>query len=169
MHWYTSMNTLGRPVEQLALCLASKQKSAVEVKVQQLCAKPARSAYNKMMSKGHAHTQQDNGRVRAFRVQNYSMCIAKVFIVCCQTVRSMLQDHSMRVVKAFNLRCKTIRSVLQNHSICVAKPFNASFLTIRSTLPNHSIRVSKPFDPGFQTIRSALQNHSIRVAKPFDP
>ena len=37
MHWYTFKNTLGRPVEQLAVCLANKQKSAVEVKVQQLC------------------------------------------------------------------------------------------------------------------------------------
>ena len=37
MHWYTLMNTLGRPVEQLAVCLGNKQKSAVEVKVQQLC------------------------------------------------------------------------------------------------------------------------------------
>ena len=40
MHWYTFMNTLGRPVEQLAVCLANKQKSAVEVKVQSY-AKPA--------------------------------------------------------------------------------------------------------------------------------
>ena len=36
MDWYTFMNTLGRSVEQLAVCLANKQKSAVEVKVQKL-------------------------------------------------------------------------------------------------------------------------------------
>ena len=46
MHWYTCkslLNTLGRAVEQLAGCLAKQAKSAVEVKVQQSCAKPARS------------------------------------------------------------------------------------------------------------------------------
>ena len=40
MHWYTCkylLNTLGRAVEQLAGCLASKQKSVIEVKIQQSC------------------------------------------------------------------------------------------------------------------------------------
>ena len=35
---------IGRPVEQLAVCLANKQKSAVEVKVQQLCKASAKLA-----------------------------------------------------------------------------------------------------------------------------
>ena len=136
MHWYSFMNTLGRPVEQLALCLANKQKSAVEVKVQQLCKAGARRAYNKMMSKGHAGPYPTGQwtRVRAFRAQNYSMCIAKVFIVCCQTLRSVLQNHSMRVAKAFNPRYKTIRSALQNRSMQVSKPFDPRCKTIRSLI-----------------------------------
>ena len=129
-------------------------------------AKPVQSAYDKMMSKGHAHTQQDNGRIRAFWVQNYLMCFAKVFIVCCQTIRSVLQNHSMRVAKAFNPRCKTIRSALQNRSMQVSKPFDLCCKTIRSALQNHSICVAKPFNGSLQTIRSAtirsvLPNHSI--------
>ena len=162
MHWYTFMNTLGRPVEQLAVCLANlTSKSQLSRSKYHSYAKPARSAYNKMISKGHAHTQQDNDAFELFgRVQNYSMCIAKVFIV--------LLNRSIRVAKPFDACCQGIQSALQNHSICAAKPFNASFQTIRSSLQNHSIRVAKPFDPRFQTIRSALPNHSIRVAKPFD-
>ena len=149
MHWYTLMNTLGRPVEQLAVCLANKQKSAVEVKVQQLCKASAKHLwiFNDMMSKGHAHTKQDNGGVRAFRVQNCSMCIARVFNVCCQTVRSALQNHSMRVAKAFNPHCKTIWCVLPRHSIHVSKPFNLHCKTIQTMLPNHSTCVAKLFDP----------------------
>ena len=118
-------------------------------------ANPARSAYNKMMSKGPVHTQQDNDAFELFgRVQKYSMCIAKVFIVCCQTVRSMLQNHSMRVAKAFNPRCKTIQSALQNRSMQVSKPFDTRCKTIRSALPNHSICVAK-------TVQCKFPNHSI--------
>ena len=90
-----------------------------------------------------------NRTMEAFELFGYridSMCVAKVFDVCCQTIRSALQNHSMRVAKPFDPRCKTIRSALQNRSV----------------------RVSKPFDPRCTTTRSALQNHSNHVAKPFD-
>ena len=67
-------------------------------------------------------------------------------IVCCQTVRFVLQNYSMHVAKAFNPCCKTVQCKFPNHSIHVAKPFNARFQTIRSVLQNHSIRIAKPFD-----------------------
>ena len=81
MQWYTFMNTLGRPVEQLAVCLANKQKSTVEVKVQQLCKASAKCLrmFNEKVTP--IPMQQDNGGVRAFWVQNYSMFIARVFNV----------------------------------------------------------------------------------------
>ena len=90
--------------------------------------------FNEMMSgitKGHAHTEQDNGGVRAFWVQNYSIRFAKPFDACvAKPFDLQLQNRSMRVSKPFDPRCKTIRSMFPNHLICVAKPFEPCCQTI---------------------------------------
>ena len=113
MHWYTFMNTLGRPVEQLAVCLANKQKSAVEVKLQQLCKVSAKRSpmFNDTMSKGHTHTQQT---MEAFELFGYII------------IRCALKEYSMCVAKPFDSRCK-------NHSMRVSKAFNPGELRTGST------------------------------------
>lgn len=61
--------------------------------------------------------------------------------------------------KVFNVCCNTIRSMLQNHLIHVAKH--------SIHIANHSIHVAKLFNPSCKAIQSELQNHLIWVIKPF--
>ena len=80
----------------------------------------AQSANMSSITKGHAHTQQDNVGVRAFSgtefircaLQKYSMSVAKPFDPCCKTIRCVLQNHSIRVAKPFEPCCQTIRFLI---------------------------------------------------------